>query len=582
MKEITKEMVDSGLIINPFRYRYPMEDRGMMRFNYFLDRISSFEDNEDLRYDLAMRLKNIPGDIFWWIDYRKKDFDCFNAVLDELFDSDSYIELNNKLDAIESASYFGKVTKDTYYKLLDRLKSGKYKDQYQVGVKYKDGFKPDKLIDRMCDMYDESLKDVHSSAKSIEEMVLALGRYDYDYGLFCHNYIEKIEKDLDDRLSSFVNFPKGYENSKWEEECDIPFTTYLYDTCDWDNRKKYIISKFKELGLDKRFRDKFISCYDNNQYGFLNLYMIAIAYEFQKDNFDNFSAVLDDMIVIPDYCTEFTALDYFKSFVGYFIACEDYKDIINMRESFKFFLNNFDGRCYSDIISEVVKKCEFIIDCKDEFCKNEVYGLSMKKVFEGREIYFNPLFIWGKGRLSYINNKLYEIETNPSIRDEIFICLRELVVNPFNVLNEGSSNDSFFECMDIVFDSDTYGEMYKKIKAINKAGMLCENGKKIEGLEIIKNLNSEEYKEKVDDRVIAYPSSGINRVEKPKTIIGRMKYLYSRIEEGLSYDFLDDVHEKANWFEDIDASIIKHRNKLGNKVKRLVLNSRKNGRNEKK
>lgn len=582
MKEITIDMVDSGLIVNPFRY--PTDNCGVKRFNYFLKRISDFEDNESLRYDLAMRIKSIPGDLFWWIDYREPNRDCFVEVLDELFNSDSYVELNNKLEAIESAAYFRKTSKDvrnTYYKLLDRLKSGKYKEQYQRSSEYESSLKPDKLIDRMCCIYGESLRDVHSSANSLEEMVLALGRYDYDYGLFCHNYIEKIESDLDEKLSSFINFPKGYEYSKWEEECDIPFGTRLFDTCDWSLRKKYIISKLKELGLNKDFRDKFMSCYDKNDYGFLNLYMIAIAYEFQKDNFDNFRAILDDMIVVPDYCTEFTALDFFKYFVGYFIACEDYKDIIDMRESFKFFLNNFDGRCYSDIINKVVNRCEHIIDCKDDFCRNEVYGLSMRKVFEGREIYFNPLFIWEKGRLSYINNKLYEIESNPSIREEIFMSLRELVVSPFKFINEGNSEDSFFECMDIVFDSDTYSEMFKKIKAINKAGMLWHHhGKRVEALEIIKNLNSEEYKEKAGDRVVGYPSGGINKVLKPKTIIERMKVLYSRIDEGISYDFLDEVHANATWSTDINEKILSVRNNPFNKVKRLVVSKRKNGRNE--
>jgi len=572
VKEITFDMMEYSMINNPFCY--PTGNSCQKRFDYFLSRINVFEDNEDLRYDLAMRLKNIPGDLVWWIDYRDSKSDCFITVLDELFNSDSYVELNNKLDAIESASYFSKITNikfDKYNKLLDSLKSGRYKDKSQRDFVFQD--KPERLIDRMCGIYDESLRTVHSSAKTIEEMVLALGRYDYDYGLFCHNYIEKIDSNLEEQLSSFTTFPKGYENSKWEEECDIPFGTRLFDTCDWRKRKEYIISKFKELGLNKEFRDKFISCYEKNDYGFLNLYMIAIAYEFQKDNFGNFEAILDDMMVIPDYCTEFTAVDLFKYFIGFFVACNDYKDIKDIRESFKFFLNNFDGRCYSEVINNVVNRCDYIIDCKDDFCRNEVYGLSMRKALEGREIYFNPLFVWGKGRLSYINNKLHEIESNPSIRNEIFIYLRELVVNPFDVLNEGNNEDSFFECMDIVFDSDTYSEMFKKIKAINKAGMLCLKGKKKEGLEIIKYLNSEEYKEKVGDMIVGYPTNGINMIQKPKTMIERMKYLYSRIDEGVSYNFLDEVHDNATWAEDINKSILKYRKKPFNKVKRLIRNS---------
>lgn len=571
---ITFGMVLS-MMFNPFDYLHLKDNR--KRFDYFMERVNRFEDNEALRYDLFTRLMNVKTDLFWWHDWRDENFDCFIEVLDTLFDSDSYVELNNKLEAIESVSCFVK-TKDrvfsTYYNLLDKLKSGKYKDQFNNRIiEYKDGLKPDRLIDRMSD---EALKEVHKNAKTIEEMVLALGKYDDDYDNFCHNYVKKIENDLEDLLPFFSNFPKGYEHSKWEEDCDIPFNTRVFESDSWEERKKYIISKFKELGLDKKFRDKFISCYDENKYGFLNLYMIAIVYEFQKNNYENFAAILDDMVVVSDYCTEFTALEFFKYFVGFFLACEDYKDIKDMRESFKFFLNNFDGRCYSDVVNNVVKRCRYIVDCKDNFCKNEVYGLNMRKVLEGREIYFNPLFIREKGRLSYINNKLYEVETNPSIREEIFRCLCQLFFNPFDVLNEGNDKDSFFECMDIIFDSDTYSEMFEKIKAVRNAGELCFNGKKIEGLEIIKHLKDASYKEVLNGKVVAYPENSINMVNKPKRIIDRMKELYSRIDDSTSYDFLDEVHDKAVFSEDIDRSVVSYRNKFGNKVKRLFVNSRRN------
>ena len=102
-----------------------------------------------------------------------------------------------------------------------------------------------------------------------------------------------------------------------------------------------------------------------------------------------------------------------------------------------------------------------------------------------------------------------------------------------------------------------------------------DKGNKIDALEMIKSLNNEEHKERIGDKVVEFSSNSINIVEKPKTIIERMKVLYNRIDVGISYDFLDEVHETATGSSDIFDKISSVRKNPINKVKRLIMRKRK-------
>ena len=558
------------------------------RCDYFYKKINEIEDNEKLKYDIFMRLKKVSGDLFNW-SYLEDTKDCFIEVIDTLFDSDSYIELNNKLEAIEAASNFCKTSYleiDTFRKLLKRLKSDRYKDSSNDKIiKYSDdASKPKKIIDRMKALYvnifDDDLDRVHNNCDNIFDLVLSLGKVNKDINVndyieFCNKYINKIERDLENSLILFSkseNVLLVATEPSTDSFLSAPPVSFRSDN--WEERKEYIINKLKELGLHKEFRDKFISCYEKNKYGFLNLYMIAITYEFQKNNFENFRAILDDMVVVSDYCTEFTASEFFKYFVGYFLVCEDYKDMVNMRESFSRFLSGFDGRYYDSVVYDVAKIGSYQ-KFEDNYIANEMNSLNMRKVFDRREVYRDKFLTKRRGRLTYINNKLYEVESNKNLRDKLFSDICDLSIEMLCELNTFGDRDIFLECMEIVFDSDTYYELNKKMSLLKETSVLFCEGMKIEALRLIRNLNSDDNKEVLNGKVVSYPKNSINVIDKPKRIIDRMKYLYSRIDDSMSYDFLDEVHDKAVFSEDIDRSVVLYRNKFGNKVKRLFVNSKR-------
>ena len=122
--------------------------------------------------------------------------------------------------------------------------------------------------------------------------------------------------------------------------------------------------------------------------------------------------------------------------------------------------------------------------------------------------------------------------------------------------------------MEIVFDSDSYHEMSSKLNLMKDASLAYENGNKKEALELIKEIDSDKHKEIFNDKIVSYPKSSINQIDKPKRIIDRMKYLYSRIEPDCDYDFLDTLHDNSNHLKDLCNKVDRY--KLGQKVKRKV------------
>ena len=554
------------------------------RCDYFYKKINEIEDNEKLKYDIFMRLKKINGDLFNWSHIEDK-IDCFFEMLDALFDSDSYVELNNKLEALESVSNSCRISSclDGFYSLLRDFESDRYKDTVNNRViKYVDKAKrPKKLKDRMRELYVNvsgiDLDSVHSKSTSVSDFVLSLGKVNKDndvngYIEFCNKYVNKIELDLEYILGLFPMSGKHLFVSIETPSLEgLNHLTERFENESSEDRKKYIINKIKELGLHKEFREKFISCYDDNKYGFLNLYMIALAYEFQKNNFENFSAILDDMAVVPDLSSDFTISKFFKCYVGFFMNCEFYKDMVDMRVCFRKFSSDFDGIFFESVIYDVVRR-SYYSRFEDKYVKYELDSLRMRKIFDGREFYCDDFLTQKRGRLTYINNKLYDIESNKSIRDELYSDISKLSFEMFNELNLNDEKDSFVECMEVVFDSDTYYEMDNKMRLLKEASKWYNAGAKGDAFGLLRLLNNDEHKERVNDRVVSYPKNSINFIEKPKSIIDRMKELYPRFDESISYDFLDKVHGNANDYSEImDVTETKRKSLVGRIKQKLML-----------
>lgn len=156
-------------------------------------------------------------------------------------------------------------------------------------------------------------------------------------------------------------------------------------------------------------------------------------------------------------------------------------------------------------------------------------------------------------RLVNIGRRINEIDDNINVKYDLqSFAYKNINSELFSDLNRVDKKwDSFISCMNLVFDSDSYYEMNSKLNLLKKAIFTYEKGNKKKAFELIKEIDSDIHKERIDGKVVAYPTGCINMVEKPKRIIDRMKYLYPRIDDSCNCDYLDSIHEKASSLNDL-------------------------------
>lgn len=175
-------------------------------------------------------------------------------------------------------------------------------------------------------------------------------------------------------------------------------------------------------------------------------------------------------------------------------------------------------------------------------------------------------------RASYIKNRIDEVEENPSIRKELLNFYYDNMYNElFIELNGLNKKDNLVLFMDIILDSDSYYEMNKKLSTLKKAIYVFGTGQKKQALSLIKDINSDKHKDVYKGKVVAYPTSSINKVEKPKRIIDRMLDLYFRIDCDSYKYVIDSCHENAWSIKDVCFRIncSKFRKDAKEKVKSL-------------
>lgn len=141
---------------------------------------------------------------------------------------------------------------------------------------------------------------------------------------------------------------------------------------------------------------------------------------------------------------------------------------------------------------------------------------------------YAPILTFGN-RFSYINDMLSKRITNKSILEEIGKKISTLDIDSFR--SDGGQSDFFIDCMNIVFDSDTYRELDNKLNYLREVDSMnyCLNlvdKKTISRQEILAKLQSDDLKEKRNGKVVAFPKGTIDLVEKPEDIFERMIQLY--------------------------------------------------------
>jgi len=397
------------------------------------------------------------------------------------------------------------------------------------------------LLDQF--QYDEYITEVRRVLDKFAVVCPCVNFYDVNFhkisGELC-GILKDMAKDHD---KFYINLMMKNFNPKKTIEKTLFFNSYSYG-----------------LSFNKNYSEK--ELIDS----FMRYYMVLKGY--QNGNHDSFSCLVDDVSSFKvNYSSEIYPKILSKTFnrvsgvIDKIVSSQYYSEMPNSRRLLERIFEKF-VRCDSfldSLYNEYNPKLEVFIDA-------DLLGVDKKKacmMFDKmvkdfmtdskycENYFYSKILIYGN-RFEFINSNLIELEGNYSIRKSIFERIKDLNINMFKDLNRNSSEDSFVSCMKVVFNSDSYYELLSKLNCLKEASRLYKIDSKKEAFELLKQLDSFRHKKKYNDEVVSYPENCMNRVEKPKTIFRREKELYGRIDDSISYEFMEKLHYDV---DDVDTMI---------------------------
>lgn len=317
---------------------------------------------------------------------------------------------------------------------------------------------------------------------------------------------------------------------------------------------------------------------------FMKYYMVLKGYEY--GNRDNFSCLLNDVLSfdVNRYGETYPKIlsktfNRVSGIIDRIVGCEYYKDMPNSRRLLERIFEKF-VRCdafLDDLYNEYNPKLLVFTDAEllgENQEKAAMMFDKMVKDFNSDSAYcdnylYSTILIFGD-RFEYVNSNLLSLEGNYFIRKSIFERIGSLNMNLFESLNKDSEEDIFISCMKVVFDSDSYHELLSKLNDLSEAGKLFDEGKTIESLNLLKDLRSAKHKKIYNGEVVTYPNNCMNMVEKPKTIFRREKELYGRIDDSISYEFMEELHYQTRDIDSMisDTDLVINKNNLFRMIKR--------------
>ncbi len=207
-------------------------------------------------------------------------------------------------------------------------------------------------------------------------------------------------------------------------------------------------------------------------------------------------------------------------------ACQ--KKLLTVLENSYDNLNSIDFELIADIDEKLTK---IKSDGKEIGASNQEIFYIMNEVISRlgeTSFVYAPILTFGN-RFSYINDMLSKRITNKSILEEIGKKISTLDIDSFR--SDGDQSDFFIDCMNIVFDSDTYRELDNKINYLREVDSMnyclkLVDKKTISHQEVLTKLQSDDLKEKRNGKVIAFPKGTIDLIEKPDDVFERMMHLY--------------------------------------------------------
>ncbi len=279
-----------------------------------------------------------------------------------------------------------------------------------------------------------------------------------------------------------------------------------------------------------------------------NIYAMLRAYHEHKDNYDIFVRVVDDSSSLiscgkleEKYMSFFSKLKERKPLLDALIGCESYGKVEKVSTIYKDVLSNI-GRSYfsydsNEMINEL-KMLDKIVSDYDELSKdisserllslNDVIECCVFKKYNRKyKPYYSKSLLIGE-RLEFVNdslNKFFEVE---GYRNAAFDKINGMDYRLFEYLNSlsGQQGDSFIQCLNVLFDSDTYFEFNSKANSLIKASLCFKDGDIEESLLEVRSLDSLKHKKNIDNKVLSFSMDTNKPVNRDMSIFRRMLTLY--------------------------------------------------------
>lgn len=383
----------------------------------------------------------------------------------------------------------------------------------------------DKVYDVLSFIYHDIDKEYYSKLKDkyeMEDLVKKAGDRDYR-----DNRAYYLEREHDELFNTFINKEQG------------------------------IIDLLFELALskDKIFQDKFFESislpinmyregvvFNSTPASYIyNLYAMLYAYSSNKGNYQNYEAIVDDIKhnLITDGNYYGNKENYYadkKEMINKFLEIPNYYQNTSIRELFKKIMSRFKYRLedeekmkYKVMLNSFSKLYDGIKEAKkqgitlDEEIINEIEQdlTSLAKDLD-KEVYLERVLLFNN-RYQFIKERLPKLDETSNVRQTIIGKMGNLDNSFFEYLNSLNiyDGDSFNEIMKIVFDSDSFQGLFRRLDSVSQASYSYQKQDKETALRIVKELTSEKHDQHYDGVPIILPQNA-NNITKPDSIAERM------------------------------------------------------------
>jgi len=347
------------------------------------------------------------------------------------------------------------------------------------------------------------------------------------------------------------------------------------------------------LDSDQRFLELFynkiyvpISLYEygtiDHSYTYVyNLYAMLKAYQENKEDFDKFKIVVEDLAhLFNDFGdNDIEPLSVRRDLIDKIVKSDFYPTSTLLRDLMVRLMSSVDDKITDEEkqrLNTMFKWLEQLSRDKKKYLKlgyvgnrvnpeifdvivDDITLLVHNDLLPGCEPFYDPILILGD-RYRTLKEAIKIVPANH--REEVYSYFTNLDIGLFEEKPKRENQDAFIECIENIFDSDTYFEFLNKLTALAEANKQYTNFNKEEAFRIIEDLASDKHKQIFSDIVLKFPDC-TNQVDKPKSISERTKQLYivnNLMPDNFNWDILDsNLYPLSSLNERLTAEMIEYR-----------------------